>query len=270
MAVGAVSSATSAGAAEDPELEALEKAFAGKIEALQAPITTRYLEALEELARELASAGRSTAAVTKERRRVEALRKERGTGFFRRLGTGGDSGSEAADDQEGSLFSMDDETGDEVAGEDGTDDAAIPRSAPGDVVLLPQAAKRAGSVERIKPQDVLGGFKAPGDNAAWTIDSFAPGLYDVILDYASGTSGTGGGRIAVHLNDTKGEIEIRPRGKWTNFRYRIVGGAQLDRPPATVRIEALESTGDPGILALRSVILRPRRDDDPDTPRRQP
>jgi|GEM_PF-2573518 len=236
----------------DREFKKLEREFSSEVHKLSAKINASYSKALKRLQTKL-ERGNETETATQTAEEITALTQHadspakwifpRGnrTPFF--LTSPGGKQKKISGNTTRPISSGD-----------------IPATAPGDITLLPKNALLEMGTKLKRPQEFIIGFTRDGASATWTIGEIQPGIYDVILDYSSGDDG-GGGKIEVTLTNTQTELFIAPEGSWTNFRLQMVGGAHIRRTPASVEIKSLEATahGKIGVLALRKIILRPRR-----------
>ena len=229
---------------KDP-LGDLERAFASKVDAAQKPVTERYITALEALQKKYQSRGElpSAAAVSSEIEAAKA-RLDASQPLF--------PGRKAPPKIDG-LFEID--SGNASARDEESD--SIPKTARGDISLSPTAAKFSGGTSLLKPQEIVQGFVRTGSSASWTVTDLPAGIYDIIIDYSSGTKG-GGGNIHVTALTSETDVEITPLGSWKTFRRKRIGGIRITTPPVSLTISTNSSKSPAGVMALRQVILRPR------------
>ncbi len=225
--------------AQDTTIDSAEATFRRLSAEAIAPVTDRYITTLSTLARKLDNAGKTadSQAVTAELERIRSAT---------------DAGEHPLDTLPNRSSTHLENTGSpEFTGTIST----------GAIFLSPDQATLSGSIEPHHRTRVLRKFLRKEDTATWPLDKFAPGTYDLILEYScpkKGAKNAGGGTLSLTAGDTKSTISIEPKGTQSDFRKKMIGRITLTGAPLEISLAAAKAETRFGVLRLRALILNPR------------
>lgn len=134
------------------------------------------------------------------------------------------------------------------------------QSIDGTITLDAKTATTYAETMRYEPKpekDCLGFWKLKEDWAEWVFDVSAPGKFDIVLHYGSG-SGEAGNRAALLVNDQTFEFAAEDTGGFQNWKELKLGTVELktkgENHIAIVPVELKEGSA---LMDVRKVVLTP-------------
>jgi putative heme-binding domain-containing protein len=135
-----------------------------------------------------------------------------------------------------------------------------PSGGAGVIRLLPSNAEVYGPSLVIEPaHGNLGWWSSPDDHAAWTVETPAPGAYDVTFEFACAPESAGNAYL---LSAGKGKLagKVPSTGSWDTYRKEKVG--RIDLAGGGPERITLRSDGNinGALIDLKSIELTPAKD----------